>query len=282
MYFNNRNEKIIFTDNSGIAPAEQGMLTCLLAGITYPNPDYRIVRSHSPEYVFEYVISGKGHIEYADRTIDVCAGSFYYIKKEVDVLYYADKNEPYEKIWVNVTGKMIERLTDIFMLGEVYTSEADVMRMFLEIHDKLEHFEASSASEINREISCLIYEILTVARKSEFFPDNRNNDSLDERIRVYLDSNVYNDISLDSTAEYFGITKMHVIRLFKRRFGITPIQYLIDKKISIAKSLLKGTVMPVGEIATLLRYSNTQHFSSSFKSAVGMTPNRYRKSNSMR
>jgi AraC-like DNA-binding protein len=93
---------------------------------------------------------------------------------------------------------------------------------------------------------------------------------------AYIDSNIYSDISLDLMAEHFGITKMHIIRVFKRKFGITPMQYLIDKKISVAKSLLCGTVMPIKEIASLLRYSNTQHFSSSFKTATGITPNKYR------
>ena len=69
---------------------------------------------------------------------------------------------------------------------------------------------------------------------------------------------------------------MHIIRVFKKKFNITPMQYLIDKKIGIAQSLLTGTVMPIKEIAALLRYSNTQHFSSSFKNAVGCTPNKYR------
>ncbi len=77
----------------------------------------------------------------------------------------------------------------------------------------------------------------------------------------------------------FGVSKMHVIRVFRKKFGITPMQYVIERRIGAAKSLLTGTVMPIKEIAALLRYSGTQHFSTSFKSAVGCTPGQYRKSN---
>ncbi len=272
MYFTDSNEKMIFARSGNT----NGMLDCLLAGVTYPNPEYRIVRHPSSEYVFEYVISGSGHIEYSGEVIDVHAGTFYYIKKGADVVYYADTDEPYEKIWMNLDGILVDRLTDLFMLGEVYAEEVNVMRLFLEIHDRLEHMTSEGASEIYKQISCLLYEMLVEVRKSEFFPDTQDKNALDERIRAYIDSNIYSDISLDIMAEHFGITKMHIIRVFKRKFGITPMQYLIEKKISVAKNLLCGTVMPIKEIASLLRYSNTQHFSSSFKNATGVTPNKYR------
>lgn len=272
MYFTDTNEKMIFARSGN----SNGMLDCLLAGVTYPNPEYRILRQPSSEYVFEYVISGTGHIEYGGEIIDVCAGTFYYIKKGADVVYYADADDPYEKIWMNLDGILVDRLTDLFMMGEVCTEEVNVMRLFLEIHDRLERMTSANAAETYRQISCLLYEMLSEVRRTEFFPDTKDKNTLDERIRTYLDSNLYNDISLDLMSEHFGITKMHIIRVFKKKFGITPMQYLIDRKISVAKNLLSGTVMPIKEIASLLRYSNTQHFSSSFKAATGVTPGKYR------
>ena len=179
---------------------------------------------------------------------------------------------------MNLDGILVDRLTELFMLGEVCTAEVNVMRQFLEIHDRLEHMTCSNSAETCKQISCLLYELLMEVRHAEFFPDMQDKNTLDERIRAYIDSNIYSDISLDLMAEHFGITKMHIIRVFKRKFNITPMQYLIDKKISVAKSLLSGTVMPIKEIAALLRYSNTQHFSSSFKNATGVTPNKYRQS----
>ncbi|MGN1347088.1 MAG: AraC family transcriptional regulator [Eubacteriales bacterium] len=274
MYFTDSNEKIIYVRSGDT----NGMLDCLLAGVTYPNPEYRMLRHPSTEYVLEYVISGTGHIEYGGDVLDVRAGMFYFIKKGADVVYYADAADPYEKIWINVDGVLVDRLSDLFMLGEVFTEEANVMSLFLEIHDRLEHMASPNSAETYKQISCLLYEMLMEVRKTEFFPDTQDKNALDERIRAYIDANLYSELSLDILSEHFGITKMHIIRVFKRKFGITPMQYLIDKKICVAKSLLCGTVMPIKEIASLLRYSNTQHFSSSFKNATGQTPNKYRQS----
>jgi len=274
MYFNDINEKIIYVDISENTP----MMGCVLAGITYPNPEYRINRFPSKEYVFEYVISGKGYIESDGQKYEVSRGDFYAFRRGTELLYYADPDEPYEKIWMNFVGEMPERLFTFFSLDSIFIKNCNVLDIFLEIHDALERITAKNKSDTFRDVLNLLFRALTEATKDRFFPSSADKSSLDERIRAFIDANVYTDISLDRISEEFGITKMHIIRVFKNKFGITPMQYLIDRKIGIAKSLLTGTVMPIKEIAALLRYSNTQHFSGSFKSAVGCTPNKYRQS----
>lgn len=274
MYFNAYNEKIIYVGKE----IDSSVLNCRLAGVTSPNPGYKIYRNPMDVYVFEYVISGEGYIESNGEKIKVHGGTFYCMKKGIEETHYADENDPYEKIWVNLEGEIVGRMFDFFELTPVYCAEVNVMNIFLEIHDKLERINDANESETNAEIMRLLFDMLTYATKDKFFPSTAGNNTLDEKIRSYIDSNIYNDISLDTIAAEFGITKMHVIRVFKQRFGTTPIQYILDRKISISKSLLTGTVMPIKEIASLLRYSNTQHFSGSFKKAVGCTPNKYRQS----
>jgi len=272
MYFNDKNEKIIFANSGDNAL----MLGCVLAGITYPNAEYRISRFPSKEYVFEYVISGKGFIEHEGQRFEVSGGTFYCFKRGAELLYYSDNDEPYEKIWLNFVGEMPERLFSFFSLDSLFITQCNVLNMFLEIHDTLSHMNADSESGDYANIMTILFRMLTAATQERFFPDSADKNALDERIRSFIDANVYHELSLDRISEEFGITKMHIIRVFKNKFGITPMQYLIERKIGIAKSLLTGTVMPIKEIAALLRYANTQHFSGSFKSAVGCTPNKYR------
>lgn len=274
MYFNDINEKIIHADSG----ENSLMMGCVLAGTTYPNPEYRISRFPSKEYVFEYVISGKGYIEADGERFEVSGGTFYCFRRGTELLYYSDRDDPYEKIWMNFVGEMPERLFDFFSLDSVYISRCNVLDLFLEIHNSLEHIQPNNESNAYADIMTILFRILTTATRDRFFPQSVDKNALDERIRSFIDANVYTDLSLDRISAEFGITKMHIIRVFKNKFGITPMQYLLDRKIGIAKSLLTGTVMPIKEIASLLRYSNTQHFSGSFKSAVGCTPNKYRQS----
>ena len=275
MFYNDCNEKIVYVGDRGRSDA----FACLLAGVTCPNPEYRMVRSPSREYVFEYVTEGTGYIETAGERIAVSAGTFCLFRKGAELSYGADPAAPYEKIWLNADGTLVSRMCDMFSVGPVMTAEANVLGLFLEIHDRLARMTEENEAEIRREVLCLLFRILTEATKDTFFPPARPKTGLDEKIRAWLDANIYQDFSLDDVAAAFGVSKMHVIRVFRTKFGVTPMQYVIERRIGAAKSLLTGTVMPIKEIAALLRYSGTQHFSTSFKSAVGCTPGQYRKSN---
>ena len=99
-----------------------------------------------------------------------------------------------------------------------------------------------------------------------------------ERIKNYIDNMIYNDPSLDDVKDHFGITKMHAIRVFKNHYNMTPMQYAIGKRTEIASNLLKNTDLPIKTISDMLKYSNTQHFSNSFKKLLGVSPNKYRTS----
>ena len=268
-------KKIVYVDNLN----KSGSLFCTLAGVTTPSPEYKFTKYPSKEYIFEYIKSGKGSIETADGTVSVSKGSFCLIKKGSCVSFYSDPADPYEKIWFNLDGSMIAKVIDMFIPTEVYTAQANVYDAFLEVHSKLDAISGDDQADAYADIMGIVLKMLTAATKHIYFPQTLVKKSLDEKIRAYIDANVYTDVSLEDISEEFGITKMHIIRVFKKKYGTTPGQYLIDRRISIAQSLLTSTVMPIKEIASLLRYSNTQHFSSSFKGAVGCTPGKYRQNN---
>ena len=73
-------------------------LEVVMAGITYPNPVYRIMHNVSKEfpydyYVFEYVVRGVGHIETPEAEYKVQEGDFYFLNKLRYHIYYADTKD---------------------------------------------------------------------------------------------------------------------------------------------------------------------------------------------
>ncbi len=88
----------------------------MLCGTTYPNKAYCINRPASDIACIEYVVSGKGHVLINEREFTVCAGDTYYLPEGANQFYYADRDEPWEKIWVNFSGNFSKETVDIFRL----------------------------------------------------------------------------------------------------------------------------------------------------------------------
>lgn len=92
----------------------------------------------------------------------------------------------------------------------------------------------------------------------------------------HLDVHFATEINLDSLASLQFTTKYHLIRIFKRYFGITPRQYLINKRIEKAKFHLKAG-KSVSETCFSIGFSSIHSFSTLFKTKTGMPPSQYRK-----
>lgn len=98
-----------------------------------------------------------------------------------------------------------------------------------------------------------------------------------KKIVLYIRKNLTNRISLDDIAKNLYITKEHLSRLFKKEMGVTISEYIIKTKIEQAKNLLRHTDYNILDIAVLLNFANSSHFSNSFKKITGLSPSDYRK-----
>ena len=95
-------------------------------------------------------------------------------------------------------------------------------------------------------------------------------------IRKYINTHYQEDLNLDSLSRTFFVSKYHLLRLFKRYFGQTPRQYLIDKRIEKSKEKLKcGTT--VTETCFAVGFESPGSFSTLFKARTGKSPGQYQK-----
>ena len=76
-----------------------------------------------------------------------------------------------------------------------------------------------------------------------------------------------------------GYSKTHLNRLFQKRFGISPHEYLINYKFRYAQNLLSHSKMKIIDIATQVGYKNLSQFNVIFKRKFNVTPGEYRKKN---
>jgi AraC-like DNA-binding protein len=96
-----------------------------------------------------------------------------------------------------------------------------------------------------------------------------------QELAAYLDVHAPEEISLDTLCERSGYSPGHLIRAFKQHFGFTPHAYLINRRIQLGQSELKGG-KPIAEAALSTGFSDQPHFQRTFKRLVAATPNQYR------
>jgi AraC-like DNA-binding protein len=94
--------------------------------------------------------------------------------------------------------------------------------------------------------------------------------------RHFIDNNFDKNLKLDFLSHIRFISKYHLQRLFKRYYGITPRQYLIDKRIEKSKENLKNG-MTVTETCFAVGFESLGSFSKLFKTKTGKSPSKFQK-----
>jgi len=94
--------------------------------------------------------------------------------------------------------------------------------------------------------------------------------------KKYIDTNFDKEINLDLLAHLRFTSKYHLIRVFKKYYGITPRQYLINKRVEKAKIFLKSG-KSVSDTCYTIGFGSINSFSNLFKTKTGVSPSIYRK-----
>ncbi|MBQ3804251.1 MAG: helix-turn-helix transcriptional regulator [Prevotella sp.] len=101
----------------------------------------------------------------------------------------------------------------------------------------------------------------------------------DDRIRrlmEYVATHLDEPVTVSQMASMVCLTESHLVKAFRKSLGITPLQYIIKKKIQHAQSLLLDTPMTVSEVARAIGMSDASYFIRLFKKNIGFTPQEYR------
>ncbi|SER34813.1 AraC-type DNA-binding protein [Gracilibacillus ureilyticus] len=87
------------------------------------------------------------------------------------------------------------------------------------------------------------------------------------------------DWRLDKMAEKLHISKYYLCHFFKKEFGVTIQEYILQRRLFEANKLLTDTGLPVHQIAEYIGFMSASSFIRRYKERTGITPNQYRKNN---
>lgn len=103
-----------------------------------------------------------------------------------------------------------------------------------------------------------------------------------DSILAFVQRNIMQDITLKSIADACACSESTVSHLFKEYTNQSVKKYINNLRIKQAERLLLTTDLPIGNVAMLCGFTDTNYFSTAFKKSVGLSPVKYRTNDSLK
>ncbi len=145
----------------------------------------------------------------------------------------------------------------------------------LTVHFIGQFFNLAVAQHVERHFS---HEIRRAYEHVSYFEDGNINHSDESvlQVQMWIKNNLGKTLAIQDLAEQFSMSPRNFTRRFKEATGKTPLQYIQDARITMARDLLQSSNLSIGDIADKLGYNDVSHFTYLFRRKLDLTPSQYR------
>ncbi len=96
-----------------------------------------------------------------------------------------------------------------------------------------------------------------------------------ERTIAHIHAHLFDNLTLGDLARIACVSRFHFARMFRVRTGFSPMKYVQNERIEVAKHLLRTHEGNISAIAAALGFFDQSHFSRVFRKITGISPGRY-------
>ncbi len=252
-----------------------------ISSAKYGGDWHSVQHTHNCSELF-YVIEGQGQFLIENQTYPVSVNDLVIVNPNVSHTEVSLNASPLKYIVLGVEGLELTATdgndnTNFCIINLKALRE----NILLCLHNMLAEIENKPTGY---EIVCQdLMEILIVllGRQTNFStilaPVSKKTSRLCGSTKRYIDTHYQENITLDQLAEVCHVSKYHLAHAFTEEYGISPINYLISKRISEAEHLLKTTDFSLSLISNTTGFSSSSYFAQIFRKQKGMSPTEYRK-----
>lgn len=258
--------------------ARQTVLPFYLAGIGISDPEYHAVRENGlTSHQFLFTENGRGVLKIGGQTYAQQRGSAFYLAPKTAHEYYPS-GDGWCTRWLVFRGKYADQLMlEMGFSSFSKTTELDMPRSI----NMFNRLYSCAENPINQaeNASTLLYEIIMVMRTAMLSNDKSTTDlgDITSRAIMYIEQNYAKDIQVEQLAQLSGVSVQHFCRVFKMRTSMRPLEYIANRRVAAAKSLLINTSLEIGEIGKQVGYPDRNYFSIVFRRMEGISPRDYRR-----
>lgn len=262
------------------------------------------------DYELFYCYKGKGFLRIHNVNYVVKPGTLMIIPPDVPTRLWFNENNPARMYWVHFDLVFQDRndhhiehyLTqESHVLYENILPEGHLIRPQLMLSNGLEfptvlHMEEgekvlgivesigkyAAKKERGWQMSCKIAMLLIF---QEIFRQTLEEEkpaltskNITQKAMDYIQSHYYKPLRRKEIADYIGLSEDRLGKIFKEETGRSLMTYLNDYRINRAKLLLRNSDLTIGEIATIIGFTDPYYFSKLMKKITGQSPSAWRKS----
>ncbi len=247
------------------------------AGHFWAGRAYYTCRENLDSFLIVYTLAGRGSLSVGGRRWELAAGSVFFIDCN-QRHEYRTQGDSWELLWVHFQGLGSRGYYNRFLAGAGQPVLAAPPPETAELLRTLLQMATAPGRSGELMISLTLTQLLTVLALSAGAaegPDPARLTYVDEVVE-YIDRHLNEKLTLERLAGAFARNRYTLLRDFRRRIGLPPGEYIINRRVNAAKELLKYTDQSVRQVAWQVGVENESHFIRLFRDRTGQTPGAYR------
>ena len=244
-------------------------------GDFYARSRFVTARSDKNSFIVFYTLGGAGVVRQGGQTVTLSKGQALLMDCRTPQSYgTAPGHGHWYHLWAHVDGGGVSLAGAALGLPRLAAVDVPLSRLqphFNTLFDLLGTESLENQARTSLAVHGLMTELLVAAQA---------NGPVDEDDPVslactHVAEHYAERLTVDDLAAVAAVSPSYLIRLFKRRMGTTPHDYLLRHRISRAKELLAETTLPSAVIAERVGFASESNFSYRFKQMVGQSPRAY-------
>lgn len=236
-------------------------------------------RSNIESFLFFIVLDGKGVLKAdGDKEYELTKGDCVFMDCHENYAHCSSEDYPWKLAWVHFYGQKVQELYAFFRdKNQAPVFHASNERAYEEMIENLMGLQGEK--DVYGEIasSGILAELTTKILMELKSRQYEISAQLFEQIRAYIAENYMKDNLLSEISENFKVRDMDIQTEFSKRYGIELWDYILNRKYTVAKEMLRFSIKPIDEIVTESGIRNTDLFYQLFKQNEAMTPEEYRR-----